>query len=116
MQEIAVKTHLIVSEIYDKYTVKWCGRIMDTNPLFVNDKPVFAIVSGDHRVELNTLDMKRIETCAKKIASPHGRQAVTSDTSRIYIKEVDGKETLVGWVRKDHIKKFVPMHDKVWWR
>lgn len=116
MQEVAVKTHLIIKEIHDEYTIKWCGKLIDTNPVFKDGLPVFVIISSDHRVELNTLDMKQIEGCAKRIASPHGRQAVTSDTSRIYIKEVGGKETLVGWVRKDHIKKFAPMHDKVGWK
>lgn len=116
MQEVAVKTHLIIKEIYDEYSVRWYGKLIDTNPVFKDGLPVFVIISSDHRVELNTLDMKHIEACAKCIASPHGKQAVTSDTSRIYIKEVGGKETLVGLVRKDHIKKFAPMRDKVGWK
>ena len=34
MEEVLVKTHLIVTDIHDEYNIKWCGRILDAEPKF----------------------------------------------------------------------------------
>lgn len=112
MSEVKLKTHLIVSDVHDEYIVKWCGKIIDTKPLIKNGLPVFVIVSSEDRLELNTIDIKYIEQCAKKACHPRGRASFTSDTSYIYIVEEDGKETLMGKVIDNHIKQYQQMYDK----
>ena len=32
MEEVAVKTHLIITDIHEEYHMNWCGKIFDTNP------------------------------------------------------------------------------------
>lgn len=113
IENVMVKTHLIVTSIHEEFTIKWCGRIIDTKPIFKNDMPIFTIISSVSRVELNTCDMKRVEECAKKITCPRGRAAMTTDKAYIYIQEVDNHETLVGIVTHNHVKKYAPMFDPV---
>ena len=67
MQEVNVKTHLIITDVHDEYDVNWCGRLMDLDPLFIDDCPIFVLVSSDTRMELNTFDLKRVEAAAKRI-------------------------------------------------
>ena len=43
---------------------------------------------------------------------PRGRQAVTTDVARIYIKEEDGNEKLIGKVIHNHIKTYKPVYDR----
>lgn len=57
--------------------------------------------------------MKRIENCAKRLTRPKGRSAITTDTARIYIKEEDDKETLLGVLTHNHVKTYAQMYDKV---
>lgn len=116
MQEIPIKTHLIIKDIHDEYNIDWFGKIKDTKPLIKNGKPIFIIISRDCRIELNTINIKEIEKVAKANAIPHGNKAVTTGISRIYIKEIDGKEKLIGKVTKFHIKTFAQMYDKVGWQ
>lgn len=116
MEEVLVKTHLIVTDIHDEYNIKWCGRILDAKPKFKNNKPIFAIVGGKGRMEVNSTDMKYIEDCAKCLASPKGRTAITTDTARIYIVQEDDSEKLLGIVTQNHIKSYAPMYDKVGYR
>lgn len=117
MQEIKVKTHLIISEIHEEYDVKWTGKFKDAKPLLNKEGlPLFIIISDDTRIELNTVSMKDIEACAKRIAHPKGRSAITSAVSRIYLKEVDGSERYMGSVTHRRVKKFQQMYDKVGWR
>ena len=113
MEEIAVKTHLIIKDVHEEYRINWVGKILDTKPKIKNGKPVFIVVGRDGRIELNTTDMKKIENCAKSLTHPKGRGAITSDSSRIYILEEDEKETLMGVVFHNHIKQYAPMYDKV---
>ena len=113
IEEIMVKTHLIVSDVHEEYHMKWCGKIRDTKPKFENGKPIFAIVGSGGRIELNTTDMKRIENCAKLLTRPRGRQAVTTDTAQIYIKEENEKETLLGILTHNHVKTYQQMYDPV---
>lgn len=116
MEEILIKSHLIVKDVHDEYKIKWIGKILDTKPKIKNGKPIFVVVGSLGRVELNTTDMARIEKCAKSLTRPRGRCAVTSDSSRIFIKEEDDNEKLLGVLMHDHIKQFAPMYDKVGYR
>ena len=113
MQELLVKTHLIIKDIHDEYHMNWCGKIAEAKPLLKDGLPVFIIIGSAGRIELNTIDMKHIEHCAKLLTHPKGRSAVSIDTSRIYIKEVDGNDFLLGIMTHKNIKTFAPMHDKV---
>lgn len=66
MQEIKLKTHLIVTDVHEEYFVDWCGSIINTKPLLKNNMPIFIIISSEKRMELNTIDIKQIEENAKK--------------------------------------------------
>lgn len=113
MQEVMVKTHLIVTDVHEEYFVHWFGKLANTKPLLKNNLPVFIIIGSESRMELNTIDIKRIEECAKRLTHPRGRQAVTTDTARIYIKEEDGKEIYMGRVIHNHVKQYQQMYDPV---
>ena len=116
MEEVSIKTHLIVTDIHEEYHIDWCGKIMDANPKFKNNKPIFIIVGSQSRMELNTADMKRIEKCAKTMTNPKGRSGITTDTARIFIKEKKKKKKLPGILTHNHIKQYAPMYDKVGYR
>ena len=112
MSEVMLKTHLIVSGMHEEYSIKWNGQLANANPMFKHDEPVFVIVGSEARVEIETFDLKRVEECAKRLAVPHGKQAVTTATSYIYIKEVGGSERFLGRVVHNHIKEYKQMYDK----
>lgn len=112
MQEIMLKTHLIVTDVHEEYFIDWCGKITDTKPLFKNGLPIFILIGSESRMELNTINFKQIEESAKKMTHPRGRQAITTDVVRIYIKEEDGKETFLGKVTHNHVKQYQQMFDK----
>lgn len=116
MEEVLIKSHLIVTDVHDEYHINWCGKIVDTKPKFKNDKPIFIIVGGNGRMELNTTDMARIEKCAKLCTQPKGRSAITTDIARIYIVEENDNEKLMGVLTHNHVKTFAPMYDRVGWR
>lgn len=116
MEEVFVKTHLIVTDVHEEYHIHWCGKILESKPKIINGKPIFIIVGSTGRMELNTADMTRIEKCAKLLTYPRGRASVTSDTARIYIQEVDNNEKLMGILTHNHIKEFAPMFDAVGYR
>lgn len=111
--EVFLKTHLIVTDIHEEYYVDWCGCLDNTIPLFKNNMPIFIIISSKGRVELNTFNISELEKCAKRLTHPKGRGAVTIDKSYIYVKEINGNETLVGIVTHRHVKTFAPMYDKI---
>ena len=113
MQEVMLKTHLIITDIHNEYHMDWCGKIADAKPKLENGLPIFIIIGSRGRIELNTIDMNRIERAAKSLTYPKGRSAVSTDTSRIYIKEVDGNEMLLGVMTHKNVKTFAPMFDKV---
>ena len=53
MQEVMVKTHLIIKDIHSEYHMNWCGKIFDTKPLLnENGLPIFVIVGSEGRVEV----------------------------------------------------------------
>lgn len=108
-----VKTHLIITDIHEEFDINWCGRLMDSKPLIQNGKPFFIVVGGGGRIELNTADMKAVEYWGKRMTNPHGRQAKTSDTAYIYLKEIDDNEKLVCVIKHHHVKQYAPMYDKV---
>lgn len=116
MNEVLVKTHLIITDIHEEYHIKWCGSIKDTKPQIENGKPIFVIRSKDGAVEVNTTDVKYLEQVAKRMTYPKGRSAVTTDNAYIYIKEQDNGEKLLGTLTHNRIKKFAPMYDKVYYR
>jgi hypothetical protein len=113
MQEVLVKTHLIITDIHNEYHMNWCGKLIDAKPVLKNGLPVFVIVGSRGRIELNTIDMDQLEKTAKLLTQPKGRSAVSTDKARIFIKEVDGNEMLIGVLTHDNIKTFAPMYDKV---
>lgn len=113
MEEISVKTHLIITDIHNEYHMNWCGKIIDAKPVLENGLPTFIVVGRGGRMEINTVDMTRLERAAKMLTRPKGRSAVSTDSSRIYIKEVDGNEMLLGVMTHKNIKTFAPMYDKV---
>lgn len=113
IEDVRIKTHLIVTDVHEEYAIKWHGRIIDTKPELKNGKPIFIVMTSERRVELNTLDMKQIEDCAKRLTRPRGRAAITADQALIFIREVDGTETNIGSVTHTHVKKYAPMYDKV---
>ena len=116
MGEVKIFSHLIVRDVHEEYSIRWMGRMLDTKPQLKNGKPIFIIVGGGGRMELNTTDMARIEKCAKMCTQPRGRSAVTTDTARIYILEEDDNEKLMGVLTHDHVKEFAPMYDSVGYR
>ena len=113
MEEISIKTHLIITDIHDEYHMNWCGKIANAKPYLKNGLPLFIIIGTGGRLELNTIDMKRLEKSAKLLTRPKGRSAVNKDTARIYIREVDGNALLLGVLTHKNVKTFAPMHDKI---
>lgn len=113
MTEVRVKTHLIITDIHEEYTMKWHGKIKEIIPKLENGMPIFVVIGGSRRVVLNTIDMKRIETCAKKLTYPKGKGSFTTDSAQIYIVEENGNEKLMGVLIHNRIKKYAPMFDKV---
>ena len=113
MQEILIKTHLIIKNIHNEYHMNWCGKLIDAKPLLKNGLPIFVIIGSKGRIELNTIDMDQLERTAKLLTQPKGRKAVTVDKARIYIKEIDDNEMLIGVLTHKNIKTFAPMYDKV---
>lgn len=65
MEEILIKTHLIITDIQDEYSIKWCGKIIETKPLLKEGIPCFVIIGTSGRVELNTINIKQLEETAK---------------------------------------------------
>lgn len=115
MNEVLIKTHLIIKDIHEEYIMKWCGSIIDAKPLIENGKPVFIIRSKEGFIEANTTDVKYLERLAKKMTSPRGRAAITTDTASVYIKQVDGTEKVLGILIHNHIKQYAPMYDAVYY-
>lgn len=116
MNEVMIKTHLIITDMHEEYHIKWCGSIKDTKPLLKDGKPIFVVRSKTGAVELNTIDMKYIESIAKKMTEPKGRASLTTDTASINIKQIDGTEKTLGILTHNHIKQFAPMYDAVYYK
>jgi hypothetical protein len=113
MEQVLVKTHLIITDIHDEYHMNWCGKIAKANPELKDGKPIFIIIGSKGRMELNTIDINQLERNAKLMTHPKGRSAISKDVSRIYIKEIDGNEMLLGILTHKRVKSFAPMYDKI---
>ena len=113
MEEISIKTHLIITDIHDEYHMNWCGKLANAKAQLKNGLPIFVIIGTRGRIELNTIDIVQLENTAKLLTHPKGRSAISKDTSRVYIKEVDGNEMLLGVLTHKNVKTFSPMYDKV---
>lgn len=113
MQEVMIKSHLIITDIHNEYHMDWCGKVADAKPMLKDGLPIFVIIGTRGRIELNTIDMKRIENAAKTLTYPKGKSAVSIDKARIYIKEEDGNDFLLGVMTHKNVKTFAPMFDKV---
>jgi hypothetical protein len=113
MQEVMIKSHLIITDIHNEYHMDWCGMVADAKPALKDGLPIFVIIGTRGRIELNTIDMKRIESAAKTLTYPKGKSAVSIDKARIYIKEEDGNDFLLGVMTHKNVKTFAPMFDKV---
>ena len=113
MQEVMIKSHLIITDIHNEYHMDWCGKIANAKPMLKDGLPIFVIIGTRGRIELNTIDMKRIESAAKTLTYPKGKSAVSIDKARIYIKEEDGNDFLLGVMTHKNVKTFAPMFDKV---
>ena len=111
-KSLVKNTHFIVKDIQDDYHINWCGKIIDAKPVIQNNKPIFVIIGSERRLELNTIDLNYVEKCAKRMTCPRGRQAVTMDSARVYIKEVSGNEMLLGVISHVRTKTFIPVHGK----
>lgn len=116
MEEVKIKTHLILTDITHTYNVNWCGRIAETIPKIVNGLPLFIAIGAQGRVELNTIDMRQLEECAKRLTDPKGRLALSSDTSHIYLLEENGNEALMATITHKIIRSYASMYDRVGWR
>lgn len=116
LQTVKTKTHLIIKNIHEEYDVNWCGKFMGANPLLVNGMPIFILVSAESRVEVNTWDMAEIEKVGKKMAEPHGREAITESAVRVYLKEKGSESRLMAIIKHRRVKKFAPMYDDVYYR
>ena len=113
MQEVRLKTHLIITDIHSEYTMNWCGRLIDANPRLKDGKPVFTIIGSRGRMELDTIDMNQLEYNAKLLTKPKGRSAISKDVAWVYLQEADGGERLMGVLTHKRVKSFAPMHDKI---
>lgn len=113
---VKIKSHLIITDIHSEYHINWHGKIANCDPVLRDGLPVFIVIGSRGRIELNTIDIHRLEDCAKRLTQPKGRTAITSDSARIYIKERSGKETPLCVVTHKCVKSFAPMYDKVGYR
>ena len=112
-EKMTTTTRFICIDSRDEYSIKWHRKIIDTNPIFDrNGKLSFAIIGSQNRMEINTLDMKYLEKCAKLMTRPKGRSAISTDKAYIYIKEINGTETMLGVLTHNRIKTFVPANSK----
>lgn len=112
MAEVKLKTHLIVSDVHEEYTIKWRKEIATIKPFLKNDLPIFILVGTRGRMELNTIDMALIERNAKNLSRPRGKESITSDCVSIYVLDEEENEKLVGRVLHDHVKQYQQMYDK----
>ena len=50
MEEVMVKTHLIITDIHDEYQINWCGKIAEAKHLLKNGFPLFIIIGTKGRL------------------------------------------------------------------
>lgn len=108
-----LQTRWIVTDVEDSYSVKWIKTMKEIYPMFKNNKFIFIVVGGNGRMEINTNDMTRVEKCAKMMSYPKGRAAVTSDTVRIFVRQQDESEVLMGFLKHERAKTFAPIIERI---
>lgn len=111
MQEVRLKTHLIIRDTHHEYNMNWCGKFAAARPLLLDGKPLFIIIGSRGRIETSDFDMKKLEETAKLLTHPKGRGAISVDTARIYLREVDGNDLLLGVMTHRFIRDFAPVFD-----
>ena len=47
MEEILIKSHLIITDIHDEYEMNWCGKIVDAKPKLENGMPILLVLLLD---------------------------------------------------------------------
>ena len=47
MQEVMLKTHLIVTDVHEEYFVDWCGKIANTKPIPINTIEVLVFITAE---------------------------------------------------------------------
>ena len=52
MREVAIKTHLIITNIYDEYHMSWQGKIINTKPKFKDDKLMFLLLENNLNIPI----------------------------------------------------------------
>ena len=60
MEEILVKTHLIITDIHDEYHMNWCGKIANAKPLLKDGLPQFIIIGSTGIYELDLEGLSEI--------------------------------------------------------
>lgn len=113
--EKLVKTHLIVTDQWDEYDVKWFKSLSQLNaePVFTSDNKLkFVIITNANRFEINTMDFNFLIKQAKRLTFPRGRESQTQDRGRIYVKTTGGEEMIAVVVHR-HIKKYNQMWDRI---
>lgn len=109
-----VETHLIITDQFDEYEVKWCGKLIDSNPVLNKDGlPTFILITNDKHFEFETFDIDYVVKQAKKFTKTKGKEAYTTGKSYIYIKQKNDKDKLLGVVYRYHTRKFAPMFDDI---
>lgn len=107
-----VKTHLIITDQWDDFIVKWHKRIVDLKPKIDSyGYPTFIIVAGGVRTEMKTFNIFDVEHKAKQQTYPRGRGSLTSDTGYIYLV-CEEDEVLLGTIIHNHVRKYSPMYDE----
>lgn len=110
-----MKTHLIVTDQYDEYGMRWIGKLISMNPkVDKNGRLSFVFISNSGRMEVQSVfNPQYITHLAQKFTYPRGRQSVTTDKCWVYVVTEEGKEEVLAIARHDHIKKYAPMFDPV---
>lgn len=108
-----VKTHLIVTDQWDDFNVKWIKPLLKVEePIVDDDGLTFILISKKGRTEIKTFDINYIERIAKEFCYPHGRESLTVDNCYIYVK-TKKEEEMIGVIKKYHTKKYAPMYDDI---
>lgn len=51
IENVMIKSHLIITDIHEEYSIKWCGNIIDTQPELKNNMPILRLL--EVKVALN---------------------------------------------------------------
>jgi len=97
----------IITHTDDGFNVKWFKKLQDMKPkLNAKGLPTFVLISSIGRSEIATMNMPYLENQAKKFTQPKGKGKLSTDVCRIYIKQEDGEEVLMGSVTHDVVRHY----------